>query len=183
MAASNHTRTARNLRKIGYPAGGSITIGYPSGDHLPPTKSAEITNMTNDLVCWKCGEALVDFPLPLSRRSECRACSAELHVCRLCEDFDPKITGGCREDRAEEVRDKERANFCDYFSLRAHAYSPRDTTDGRLARAQLEALFGGEPSGNVDTTPAQTESRSAADTAREELEKLFGQDNKPSTKQ
>lgn len=139
--------------------------------------------MTIVLVCWKCGEALVDVPLPLSRRSECRACNAELHVCRLCEYYDPKVTGSCQEDRAEEVREKERANFCDYFRPRPNAYRPHNDAENQFARAQLEALFDDGPSGDGDTTPKQTEPRSAADTAREELEKLFGLDGKPGSKQ
>ena len=31
----------------------------------------------------------------------------------------------CREPIAEEVKDKERANFCDYFKPRPGAYSAR----------------------------------------------------------
>ena len=139
--------------------------------------------MTIELVCWRCGEALVDIPLPLSRRSECRACGAELHVCRLCENYDPKLAGSCQEDRAEEVSDKERANFCDYFSPQPDAYHPRDDSEKLLARAQLEALFGDNPSRDDAATPRQTNSRSATDTAREELEKLFGLDKKPGSKQ
>ena len=68
------------------------------------------------LVCWKCGTALKGVPMPLSRRAECLACHAELHVCRLCHFYAPRVEGKCREDRAEEVREKERANFCDYFT-------------------------------------------------------------------
>jgi hypothetical protein len=140
--------------------------------------------MTIDLVCWKCGKTLNDIPLlPLSRRSECRACGAELHVCRLCEYYDPKIAGSCREDRAEEVREKERANFCDYFKPRSNAYRPGKDTETQVARAKMEALFGEGPSRDVDTVLNQSKPLSAADTAREELEKLFGLDGKRDSKE
>jgi hypothetical protein len=131
--------------------------------------------MTNDLLCWRCGASLNEVILPLSRRETCRACGAELHVCRLCTFYDPRITGGCREDRAEEVREKERANFCDWFKPRPDAYRPPDEAAARTARAQLEALFGetraSEP-GDEDRARSETQR------AREELERLFGLDDK-----
>lgn len=117
------------------------------------------------LVCWKCGASLEDLPLPLRRLEECRACGAELHVCRLCEFFDPAVAKSCREPVAEEVKDKTRANFCDYFSPKARAWLARGEPAG-AARAQLEALFGGAPS--PDGAPA-----SPADEARSRLEELF----------
>jgi len=40
--------------------------------------------------CWKCGAPLGDLPIPLSRIAECRACSASLHVCRMCLFYDTK---------------------------------------------------------------------------------------------
>ena len=71
--------------------------------------------MSEVLSCWKCGHALDDVPLPLRRRDECPACGTDLHVCRMCEFYDPSVAKSCREPIAEEVTDKERANFCDYF--------------------------------------------------------------------
>lgn len=129
--------------------------------------------MTNHLICWRCGASLDEVILPLSRRETCRACGAELHVCRLCTFFDPRITGGCREDRAEEVRDKERANFCDWFQPRPDAYRPRDRAAARSARAQLEALFGETP---APGPPADEGPNTEAQRAREGLERLFGGD-------
>jgi hypothetical protein len=66
--------------------------------------------MTNALICWKCGASLAELPLPLGRLAECLACHAELHVCRMCEFYDPRVTNSCNEPRAEEVKDKESAN-------------------------------------------------------------------------
>jgi hypothetical protein len=48
----------------------------------------------------------------------------------------------CREPTAEEVRDKERANFCDHFKPRAGAWTPANTAAVDAARAELERLFG-----------------------------------------
>jgi hypothetical protein len=94
-----------------------------------------------DLVCWKCGASLADLTLPLRRLEECRTCHAELHVCKLCEWYSVSVAKHCREPIAEEVKDKERANFCDYFKPRPAAYSKTDGSAAERARAELEKLF------------------------------------------
>ena len=80
--------------------------------------------MAHDLVCWKCGAALAELTLPLRRLDECPKCHAELHVCRMCVDYDIRVAKHCREPTAEEVSDKTRANFCDHFKPRPGAYTP-----------------------------------------------------------
>ena len=95
------------------------------------------------LVCWSCGASIADLSLPLSRFDECRACRAALHACRLCEFYKTTVAKQCREPIAEEVKDKERANFCDYFKPRAGAFVAGKEAEQDRARAALEALFGG----------------------------------------
>ena len=75
----------------------------------------------------------------------------------------------CRETVAEEVKDKERANFCDYFKPRPDAYSSESLDASAKAQAELDALFAG---GKKDSQPAAQPS--AAEKARAELEALFG---------
>lgn len=125
----------------------------------------------SSLVCWKCGAPLGDIPLPLSRLAECKACHAPLHVCRLCEFYDTRVAKSCREPIAEEVKDKTRANFCDYFKAKPGVWTPPDTTEQGRARSDLEALFGLE-SGKSAGSP------STADAAKSELDRLFGLDKK-----
>ena len=115
------------------------------------------------LVCWKCGSSLESLSLPLRRQDECRACGADLHACRLCRFHDPAVAKSCREPVAEEVKDKTRANFCDYFQPRAGAFNAVPD-EAAQARARLESLFGG---GAGAATPA-------ADGERARLEELFG---------
>jgi hypothetical protein len=98
--------------------------------------------MVHGLRCWKCGASLADYTLPIRRLEECRACGAELHACRMCEFYDTGVAKHCRETVAEEVKDKIRANFCDYFRPTAAAYRPEETSAADRARAQLEAMFG-----------------------------------------
>jgi hypothetical protein len=98
--------------------------------------------MAHNLVCWKCGADLAKLTLPFLRRDECPACRAELHVCRMCVDYDPHVAKHCREPTAEEVSDKGAANFCDFFQPRPNAYVPKDTAAADKARLELERLFG-----------------------------------------
>jgi hypothetical protein len=97
--------------------------------------------MAHDLVCWKCGTALAELSLPLRRLDECPKCRAELHVCKMCVDFDTSKAKHCREPTAEEVRDKEHANFCDFFRPRANAHVPANVAEQSKARAALDDLF------------------------------------------
>lgn len=99
--------------------------------------------MAHELVCWKCGADLAALTLPLRRLEECPACRAELHVCRMCVDYDTRVARHCREPTAEEVRAKDRANFCDHFSPRKAAFTPPDSAGIDHARAELDKLFGG----------------------------------------
>ena len=97
--------------------------------------------MTEALVCWRCGALLADLSLPFGRADCCRACGAELHACRLCRFYDTSKAKSCAEPVAEEVGDKERANYCDYFVATPGAWRPKDPAADR-SRTALEALFG-----------------------------------------
>lgn len=119
--------------------------------------------MIEGLICWKCGTPLDDLPQPLSRRAECPNCHAELHTCRLCRHFDTAKAKQCREPVADEVQDKTRANFCDWFQPKPQA---QVTEGGPIpsARAALDALFG-----KADATAAKSS------TTRSALDRLFGE--------
>jgi len=126
--------------------------------------------MSDSLVCWTCGNSLAALSLPLLRLDECKQCGAHLHVCKLCEWYSTGVAKHCRETIAEEVKDKERANFCDYFKPRANAYVPQVQDAAARAKSELEALFGG-------SAASTTQTPSAADRARSELEAMFGKKN------
>ena len=100
--------------------------------------------------------------MPLSRLSVCLKCGSELYVCLMCRFHDPKLNDGCREERAEHVQEKARANFCEYLEPRAGAREAKDTAPETKARAELDALFGGP------------KHEAAPDAVTSELEKLFG---------
>ena len=129
-----------------------------------------------NLSCWKCGMAIADLPEPLGRREECPACHADLHVCRQCEFHDPRAPDECREPVADPVRDKDRANFCGYFTVKPDAHQAADNSEAAAAKRRLEALFGDQP----DESSGGDAGLSEADAARKALDDLFGGgDGKP----
>jgi len=138
--------------------------------------------MGDSLNCWKCGCALAELPVPLRRQDECPACGTDLRVCRMCEFYDTSVAKSCREPVAEEVTDKERSNFCDYFRARPGAHDNAAAAAGDAARGELEALFGVE--GNrkgaapmPDAGRLADRRRAQAEEARRKLDALFGDDD------
>lgn len=119
--------------------------------------------MADELICWKCGASLAHAIMPMSRREICKQCAAEQHVCRLCKHYDSRVSDQCTEDRAEQVSNKELANFCDYFNPQIDAWQGDPEAAQQQAADQLAALFGDGPDGS-----------SSDDAASDELKQLFG---------
>ena len=121
-----------------------------------------------DMQCWRCGAELKNVLLPFSRYEECCECRAELHACLGCRHYDPAAADACREDRADFTLDKDRANFCDFFTVHTKAYRPHDNAAAQKARAALAEMFGEDlPADDVDSTQS--------DQALAELKRLFGE--------
>ena len=83
--------------------------------------------MPHSLVCWRCGASLAALSLPLRRLDVCKACNAELHVCKMCVEYDTSYAKHCKEPTAEEVRKKDEANFCDHFKPKEGAYVAKES--------------------------------------------------------
>jgi len=98
--------------------------------------------MSHNLACYRCGAALSGLSLPLSRRDQCPECSADLHVCRMCGNFDTRVPRQCREDGADDVTEKERPNFCEWFKPSDRAFDPSRKAEADAAQEALSALFG-----------------------------------------
>ena len=92
-----------------------------------------------ELQCWSCNKKL-EFSDTVGFRAECDACGADTHVCKSCEFYDPKVYNECRETSADVVRDKEKANYCEYFQPRASAGGAAQNKKQDLLAA-AEALF------------------------------------------
>tara|TARA_B100001248_G_C27396202_1_gene465732 strand:+ start:255 stop:551 length:297 start_codon:yes stop_codon:yes gene_type:complete len=90
------------------------------------------------VICFACS-AEHNFPERVSYREECDKCGADLHVCKTCEFYDPASYNECREPSADPVKDKERANYCDYYRPNSELKGGEDKRSAQLAAA--EALF------------------------------------------
>ena len=66
--------------------------------------------------CYSCGQP-VDAGDRVGRTDTCAGCGADLHCCLNCRFHDPGSYNQCCEPQAERVVDKERSNFCDFFSF------------------------------------------------------------------
>jgi len=80
----------------------------------------------------------------------------------MCRLFDATVPTQCREDDAEEVIEKERMNYCEWFVPSEDAFDTAGKVAADQARQKLDVLFGdAEVSGD------------APDTALGDAEKLF----------
>jgi hypothetical protein len=84
------------------------------------------------------------------RNTLCPHCGADAKVCLNCKFYDSSAHWQCRETIPEEVKDKDRANFCDYFVLNPAAGAGRGKTEEKQqqARQSFDSLFGGDASGD-----------------------------------
>ncbi len=94
------------------------------------------------LSCHACSAGLEIEP-PVGRSARCPHCGAEVRCCRNCRFHDLSAYNECSEPSAERVLEKDRANFCDYFSPGASGHgscAPKaDAATGGLS--ELEKLF------------------------------------------
>jgi len=99
------------------------------------------TAMDHTICCYRCGTSLAALSLPLSRQDQCPECSNYLHVCKMCVFFDVRVPKQCREDDAEEVTEKARLNFCEWFKPSESAFDDKGKAEEDQAISALEALF------------------------------------------
>jgi hypothetical protein len=78
----------------------------------------------------------------------------------MCPFYDPRLPDQCTEEDAADVREKARANFCDYFVPNPNAFEPGRMTAHQRAESELDALFG---SAAARPTPARAAPASETD--------------------
>ena len=89
--------------------------------------------------CHACNKVLSE-DLKVARKDECPSCGTDLRCCLNCAFYDRSVSKQCRETVTELVRDKEKANFCDYFVFVENRIAAADA--GSLqARKALDDLF------------------------------------------
>ena len=112
-----------------------------------------------DMQCWKYGTEVKNVLLSFSRYEEWSKCRADLHACLGCRHYNPSAADACREDRADFILDKDKANFCDFFTVHTKAYRHHDNAAAQTARAARAEIFGEDlPADDMDYhQTAQTE--------------------------
>lgn len=88
--------------------------------------------------CQACKHAL-DIGPRIGRRDVCPHCRADLYCCLNCSFYDPSASKQCREPVADLVKEKGKANFCDYFRFADRA--PGNEREAERSRKQLDDLF------------------------------------------
>lgn len=83
-----------------------------------------------------------DLPpdLQTGRREECPFCGADLHCCLNCTFYQRTAPNQCREPIAEPVKEKQKANYCDYFKFAESAAGAGQAVLEK-SRKQLDDLF------------------------------------------
>jgi predicted RNA-binding Zn-ribbon protein involved in translation (DUF1610 family) len=97
--------------------------------------------------CHFCG---TDVPNPrdVYRTTTCPKCGRDLKICLNCRFYSLGAHWDCAESVDEPVNDKDRANFCTFFSFRNAAPGARPGSspeEGRKAKRKIDQLFGDEP--------------------------------------
>ncbi len=92
-----------------------------------------------EIQCFQCLKSISLATTEIGRREECPSCHSDMHVCKNCEFYDVKVYNECRESQAEVCREKDRANFCDFFRPKTGLRSMNDEKAKMMAAA--EALF------------------------------------------
>jgi len=75
------------------------------------------------LNCFNCSTELT-FEVPrVGRGEECPKCRVDIRVCYNCKNYDKNSYNECHEPQAERVLEKNKANFCDYFTFRSGEFA------------------------------------------------------------
>lgn len=90
--------------------------------------------------CFHCNvEVVLSSSGTVGRKEECCKCKADLHCCRNCKFYDEAVYNECREPQAERVIEKNRGNFCDYFTF---IEGPHEGSSGKdKTLKDLDSLF------------------------------------------
>lgn len=99
--------------------------------------------------CHKCRHQWT-ASVAVGRRDECPMCHSDARCCLNCRFYDRGHYHECREEQAEWVENKDRANFCSYFEP-GSAASDR-SAEMKKVQDKLQGLF--KPN---DKEPAKAE--------------------------
>ena len=88
--------------------------------------------------CFKCGTAIELEKV--SRRDECPKCGSDLRICLNCAFYAESKSNACEEPQAEIVKEKDRANYCDFFRFKETA-ARGSAAPQKSGKAEAEKLW------------------------------------------
>jgi hypothetical protein len=91
-------------------------------------------------ICNACGQEF-KTEKKISRRDVCPLCCADIHCCVNCAFHDVSVSKQCREPVTEPVKDKKKANFCDYFVFAESRSFRSSDAEVNRTRKELDDLF------------------------------------------
>lgn len=93
------------------------------------------------LQCFQCKKKfdMDDATVTVQRSEECPNCGAPVRCCYMCDFYDASSYNECREPMAEKIREKDKANFCNYYRLAKEGHKPGYDKDDYLKQA--DSLF------------------------------------------
>jgi len=83
----------------------------------------------------------IKVPNRIGFRDTCTYCSSDLHVCLQCRFYDRHSYNECREPQSEWVKDKDRANRCEYFAFGDVRNHNHKVDEAAQAKAKLNEIF------------------------------------------
>jgi len=89
--------------------------------------------------CFKCGTAIELEKV--SRRDECPKCGSDLRICLNCAFYAESKSNACEEPQAEIVKEKDRANYCDFFRFNEKALRDPAAARKNPGKAEAERLW------------------------------------------
>ncbi len=89
--------------------------------------------------CYNCGK---EFEVKVYRNTECSSCGKDAKVCLNCRFYSPGSHWDCSESIREAVREKDRANFCDFFELASNFTGNSGKNKEDKAKNAFNSLFG-----------------------------------------
>lgn len=94
-------------------------------------------------LCARCKKEIAVVE-KVGRGDTCKNCGAWLHSCVNCRFYNPGKHNDCNEPQAEYARDKEAANFCDYFVFKESKPGESASIEDKKksARDAFNKLFG-----------------------------------------
>jgi hypothetical protein len=80
-----------------------------------------------DVKCFSCHKVTdLELGKKILRHEECPHCGAAMHCCKMCKYYDISAYNECRESIAERIVDKEKPNFCEFFTLKGNSEESDD---------------------------------------------------------